>query len=109
MSRNNRTSWLAQLAVALITFGSARAADTPDAALDTMEALNPTAVIAGHKRAENDDNPRIIDETRQYIRDFDRLAQTTTTARELYDEMLRLYPNRVNPGALWSSARGVKR
>jgi glyoxylase-like metal-dependent hydrolase (beta-lactamase superfamily II) len=79
------------------------------AALDTVEALNPTAVIAGHKRAENDDSPRVIDETRQYIRDFDRLAQTTTTARELYDEMLRLYPNRVNPGGLWTSARDVKR
>jgi glyoxylase-like metal-dependent hydrolase (beta-lactamase superfamily II) len=79
------------------------------AALDTIEALKPAAVIAGHKRAENDDSPRIIEETRQYIRDFDRLAETTTTARELYDEMLRLYLNRVNPGALWSSARGVKR
>jgi glyoxylase-like metal-dependent hydrolase (beta-lactamase superfamily II) len=78
------------------------------AALDTIEALNPTAVIAGHKRAENDDSPRIIEETRQYIRDFDGLAETTTTARELYDEMLRLYPDRVNPGALWASARGVK-
>jgi hypothetical protein len=66
-------------------------------------------VIAGHKRAANDDSPRIIEETRQYIRDFDRLAQTTTTARELYDEMLRLYPNRVNPGALWASAGGVRR
>jgi glyoxylase-like metal-dependent hydrolase (beta-lactamase superfamily II) len=78
------------------------------AALDTIEALNPTAVIAGHKRAENDDSPRIIEETRQYIRDFDHLAETTTTAQERYDEMLRLYPDRVNPGALWSSARGVK-
>jgi len=77
------------------------------AALDTIEALNPTAVIAGHKRAENDDSPRIIEETRQYIRDFDGLAETTTTARELYDEMLRLYRDRVNPGALWASARGV--
>jgi hypothetical protein len=37
------------------------------------------------------------------------VTQTTTTARELYDEMLRLYPNRVNPGALWASARGVRR
>jgi hypothetical protein len=65
-------------------------------------------VIAGHTRAENDDNPRIIEETRQYIRDFERVAETTTTARELYDKMLKLYPNRINPGALWSSARGVK-
>ena len=50
-----------------------------------VDTLNPTAVIAGHKRAENDDSPRIIEETRQYIRDFDRLAETTATARELYD------------------------
>jgi glyoxylase-like metal-dependent hydrolase (beta-lactamase superfamily II) len=33
------------------------------AALDTIEALNPTAVIAGHKWAENDDSPKIIEET----------------------------------------------
>jgi glyoxylase-like metal-dependent hydrolase (beta-lactamase superfamily II) len=78
-------------------------------ALDKIESLNPGAVIASHKRPENDDNPRIIEETRQYIRDFDRLAQTTTTAQELYDKMLALYPKRVNPGwALWSSARAVK-
>ena len=79
------------------------------AALDKIESLNPRAVVASHKRPENDDNPRIIEETRQYIRDFDRLAGTTKTAQELYDKMLSLYPNRVNPGwALWSSARAVK-
>src|SRR5438309_5803909 len=44
------------------------------AALDKIEALKPGAVIAGHKKAERDDNPRIIEETRQYIRDFERLA-----------------------------------
>jgi hypothetical protein len=38
-----------------------------------------------------------------YIRDFDHVAGTTTTA------MLELYPDRVNPGgALWLSARAVK-
>jgi glyoxylase-like metal-dependent hydrolase (beta-lactamase superfamily II) len=78
-------------------------------ALDKIESLNPLAVVAGHKRPENDDNPKIIGETREYIRDFDRLAETTTTAKELYDKMLALYPSRVNPGwALWSSARAVK-
>jgi hypothetical protein len=56
-----------------------------------------------------DDNPTIIEQTRQYIRDFDRLVETTTNAQELYDKMLELYPNRVNPGwALWSSVRAVK-
>jgi len=79
------------------------------AALDKIESLNPLAVVASHKRPENDNNPRIIEETRQYIRDFDRLVQTTNTAQELYLKMLEIYPNRVNPGwALWSSARAVK-
>jgi glyoxylase-like metal-dependent hydrolase (beta-lactamase superfamily II) len=79
------------------------------AALDKIESLSPRAVIASHKRPENDDSPRIIEETRQYIRDFDRLAGTTKTAQELYDQMLALYPTRVNPGwALWSSARAAK-
>ena len=79
------------------------------AALDKIESLNPHAVVASYKRPENEDNPGIIEETRQYIRDFDRLAETTKTARELYDKMLALYPNRANPGwALWSSARAVK-
>ena len=78
-------------------------------ALDTIESLNPRSVIAGHKRPGNDDSPKIIEETRQYIRDFDRVAGTTTTARELYDKMLELYPDRVNPGlALWLSARAAK-
>jgi glyoxylase-like metal-dependent hydrolase (beta-lactamase superfamily II) len=79
------------------------------AALDKIESLNPRAVVGSHKRPENDDNPKIIEETREYIRDFDRLVEQTTTAQDLYDRMLALYPNRVNPGwALWSSARGVK-
>jgi glyoxylase-like metal-dependent hydrolase (beta-lactamase superfamily II) len=79
------------------------------AALDTIESLRPRAVVASHKRPERDDHPRILEETRQYIRDFDRLAETSNNAQELYDQMLALYPNRVNPGwALWSSARAVK-
>jgi glyoxylase-like metal-dependent hydrolase (beta-lactamase superfamily II) len=79
------------------------------AALDTIESLNPRAVVASHKRPENEDGPWIIEETRKYIRDFDRLAETTKTAQELYDKMLELYPNRINPGwALWNSAHAAK-
>ena len=43
-----------------------------------------------------------------YIRDFDRLAENASTADELYEQMLTLYPDRVNPGSLWSSARAEK-
>jgi hypothetical protein len=36
-------------------------------------------------------------------------GKNLTTIYELYDKMLELYPNRVNPGwALWSSVRAVK-
>ena len=79
------------------------------AALDKIEALKPRAVIAGHKRPGAEDSPKIIEETRQYIRDFDSMVETTTTARELHDKMLELYPSRVNPGALWASALAIKR
>lgn len=79
------------------------------ASLDKIESLNPRAVVASHKRPAKDDNPRIIEETRKYLRDFESLVGTTRTAQELYDKMQELYPNRVNPGwALWSSARAVK-
>ena len=78
------------------------------AALDKMESLKPRAVIAGHKRVGNGDSPRILGETRQYIRDFERLAMQPTTARELYDQMLKLYPDWINRGALWTSVRAVK-
>ena len=54
------------------------------------------------------DSPRIIGETRKYIRDFERLAMQTTTARELYDEMLKLYPDWINRGALWSSVLAIR-
>src|SRR3977135_2151410 len=78
------------------------------AALDKMESLKPRAVIAGHKRVGNDDRPRVIGERRKYIRDFERRAMQTTTARELYDEMLNLCPDWINRGALWSSVRAIR-
>ncbi len=78
------------------------------AALDTIEALHPQTVIAGHQRAGRHDGPEIIEETRQYIRDFDRIAETTSTARDLYDQVLALHPGRINPDVVWISAQAVK-
>ena len=78
------------------------------AALDKIDALNPSAVVAGHKIPANDDSPKNVEETRQYIRDFMRLNDATKTARELYDRVLELYPDRANPGSLWSSAIAAK-
>jgi glyoxylase-like metal-dependent hydrolase (beta-lactamase superfamily II) len=78
------------------------------AAIETMRSLEPKAVVAGHKRPGREDAPTILDETRNYIEDFERTAASTRTALELYNEMLALHPDRINPGILWSSARAIK-
>ena len=79
-------------------------------ALDKMESLKPRVVVAGHKNMKNDDDgPRVIGQTRQYILDFQELARKTTTAKELYDQMLARYPGWLNRGALWSSATAMKK
>lgn len=80
------------------------------AALDKMESLKPRTVVAGHKNMKNDDDgPRVIGQTRQYILDFQALAARTTTAKELYDQMLARYPEWLNRGALWSSVSALQR
>jgi glyoxylase-like metal-dependent hydrolase (beta-lactamase superfamily II) len=73
-------------------------------ALDTVDALHPRTVVAGHKRPGRADDPKTVEETRAYIHDFDRLAERAGTAVELYEQMLSLYPDRINPGVLWGSA-----
>jgi glyoxylase-like metal-dependent hydrolase (beta-lactamase superfamily II) len=78
------------------------------AAIDKIDALKPQAVVVGHGPLDPDNAPRHIGETRRYIRDFMRLDAETTTARELYDSMLALYPDRINPGSLWGSANAAK-
>jgi hypothetical protein len=44
-----------------------------------------------------------------YIRDFNAAVASTSTPIGLYDKMLALYPNRVNPGSLWAAANALKR
>ena len=78
------------------------------AAIDKIEALNPRAVVVGHGPIDPDNSPRHIRETRRYIQDFIRLKDETATAQELYDRMLALYPDRINPGSLWGSANAAK-
>ena len=78
------------------------------AALDRLAALRPRAVVAGHKIPDNDDDPRRLAETQQYLRDFNRLDAATDDARQLYDAMLALYPERINTGSLWAAANKAK-
>jgi glyoxylase-like metal-dependent hydrolase (beta-lactamase superfamily II) len=77
--------------------------------LDKLEALKPRVVVAGHKVPENSDAPSTIDDTRRYLLDFNRMDAATTSARELYDRMYELYPNRINPGSIWNAANTAKK
>jgi glyoxylase-like metal-dependent hydrolase (beta-lactamase superfamily II) len=76
--------------------------------LDIVAALRPRHVVAGHKNKALPDDPKTIDETRRYLEDAERLVSSSHTAREFYDGMLALYPDRLNPSALWFwSAKGL--
>jgi len=77
-------------------------------ALDKIESLNPTAVVAGHGVLNPDNSPRHIDETRRYLIDFITTRARNSTAKELYETMLARYPDRVNPGSLWGAANAAK-
>jgi len=70
-------------------------------ALATIAALQPTKVVASHKNPALEDDPITIDETRRYLEDAERLSRTSNTALEFYNAMLELYPERLNPTALW--------
>jgi hypothetical protein len=65
-------------------------------ALDRLAALNPKIAIAGHKKLGAPDTPAIIEASKQYLSDFDRLREKTTGDRELYDAMTDLYPDWVS-------------
>jgi glyoxylase-like metal-dependent hydrolase (beta-lactamase superfamily II) len=73
-------------------------------ALDTVGALRPRAVVAGHKNQELPDDPNIIDETRNYLLDAQRLISSKPSPEEFFDHMIHLYPDRLNVGPVWYSA-----
>ena len=76
-------------------------------ALDVVAGLRPTSVIAGHRRPGATGDPSAIEETRRYLDDVEDLLATTSSALEFYRAMRARHPDRVNPGALWGSARAA--
>ena len=76
------------------------------ASVDTLAALDPKVIVAGHKQPEagDDDATRMLDETRQYIQDFAAAARTSGSAREIVATMLEKWPDHGNPTTLMASA-----
>jgi hypothetical protein len=73
-------------------------------ALDKVAALQPRAVVAGHKNKDLPDDPGILDETRDYLLNARRLLAESCSARQYFDSMLKLYPSRLNVGPVWYTA-----
>jgi glyoxylase-like metal-dependent hydrolase (beta-lactamase superfamily II) len=76
-------------------------------AIDRVADLQPRAVVAGHKNRDQPDDPAVLDQTRRYLEDVIRLLDDKPSAREFYDQMIELYPERLNPGVVWLGARGL--
>jgi hypothetical protein len=64
----------------------------------------PKVFASRRFQVQHDDSLRTLEKTRTYLRDFIRLDEQATSARELYDGMLALCPDRANPGSLWGAA-----
>jgi glyoxylase-like metal-dependent hydrolase (beta-lactamase superfamily II) len=80
------------------------------AAIDIVENLNPTRIVAGHKDKNlDDDAARTINQTRDYLDSTDELMPQCNTATALYRAMLKRYTDRLNPGVLWMSANALYR
>ena len=75
--------------------------------LDKVAALEPAFVVAGHKKVEHDNDPKIIGESQQYLRDFSRIAAEETTTAGIVARMAERYPDWENRRTLWHSARTV--
>jgi glyoxylase-like metal-dependent hydrolase (beta-lactamase superfamily II) len=75
--------------------------------LDEVAALKPTFVVAGHKKVENDNDPKIIGESQQYLHDFSRFADQATTPADIVAGMLEIYPDWGNLRTLSYSAKAA--
>jgi glyoxylase-like metal-dependent hydrolase (beta-lactamase superfamily II) len=83
--------------------GQAELADWIDN-LDRVAALEPSVVVAGHKKVENDNDPKHIGESQKYLRDFSRIVAEESTTAGVVARMLERYPHWENPRTLWYSA-----
>ena len=77
--------------------------------LDTIAALEPTFFVAGHKKVANDNDPKIIVESQQYLRDFSASVVEETTDAGIVSRMVQRYPGWENLRTLWYSARNGRR
>jgi glyoxylase-like metal-dependent hydrolase (beta-lactamase superfamily II) len=74
--------------------------------LDVVQRLDPTMIVAGHKRPDSDDRAvqAMLSTTRAYIEDFARACENASGADELIAAMVEKYPGHGNRWTLEFSA-----
>jgi glyoxylase-like metal-dependent hydrolase (beta-lactamase superfamily II) len=72
--------------------------------VNAIERLGPSVVVAGHKRPEANNDPRILAETRKYIEDFAEAVEKASSPREVISKIRMQYPDRGNLTTLVASA-----
>jgi len=76
-------------------------------ALRIVKDLQPRNVVSGHKAAGAADDAADIDRTREYLDQVDHLLRSGKSRKELFEAMLQLYPDHLNPGALWGGSAAL--
>jgi glyoxylase-like metal-dependent hydrolase (beta-lactamase superfamily II) len=77
-------------------------------AIDKVEALEPRHIVTGHPNHRlDDDAPRTIAETRQYLDDAEELLRTESTAVDFFNAKIERYPNHIGRTVLWVSASAL--
>jgi glyoxylase-like metal-dependent hydrolase (beta-lactamase superfamily II) len=66
------------------------------AALDQLSALNPAAVVTGHKDPTRGNPPSVLTESRGYLEYYGQLRDAGLPDRELFDAMVSRYPDWVS-------------
>jgi hypothetical protein len=77
------------------------------AALRAIESLKPVAVVAGHKRPENNDRPENIRLSADYIESFEAFAAKAESSKELLTLMMGKFGDRMNPMMLEFACSGI--
>jgi glyoxylase-like metal-dependent hydrolase (beta-lactamase superfamily II) len=66
------------------------------AALDQLAALDPASVVTGHKDPTQGNPPSVLAESRGYLEYYGQLRQANLPQDELFDAMIRRYPDWVS-------------
>jgi glyoxylase-like metal-dependent hydrolase (beta-lactamase superfamily II) len=66
------------------------------AALDRLAAVNPSAVVAGHKDPTQGNPPALLAESRGYLEYYGQLREEALPGQRLFDAMVNRYPSWVS-------------